>query len=62
MICQGCADALREFTLYCWDEKAGGDRVKSPRPRHGRHPLFCRQCCGGRAGVRWRPVCGAGRF
>ena len=24
----GCADALREFTLYCWDEKAGGDRVK----------------------------------
>ena len=28
VICQGCADALREFTLYCWDEKAGGDRVK----------------------------------
>ena len=27
VICQGCADALREFTLYCWDEKAGGDRV-----------------------------------
>ena len=28
VICQGCADTLREFTLYCWDEKAGGDRVK----------------------------------
>ena len=28
VICQGCADALREFALYCWDEKAGGDRVK----------------------------------
>ena len=30
VICQGCADALREFTLYCWDEKAGGDRVSCP--------------------------------
>ena len=24
VICHGCDDALREFTLYCWDEGAGG--------------------------------------
>ena len=28
VICEGCADAVREFALYCWDEKAAGDRVK----------------------------------
>ena len=27
-ICAPCADAIREFALYCWDEKAAGDRVK----------------------------------
>ena len=28
VICQGCDDAIREFGLYCWDERAVGDRVK----------------------------------
>jgi len=27
VICEGCRDAVREFSLYCWDEKAPGDRV-----------------------------------
>lgn len=26
-ICEGCGDAIREFDLYCWDERAKGDRV-----------------------------------
>ena len=28
VICAPCTDAIREFSLYCWDEKAVGDRVK----------------------------------
>ena len=28
VICDPCADAIREFSLYCWDERAEGDRVK----------------------------------
>ena len=28
VICQDCPDILREFGLYRWDQKAGGDRVK----------------------------------
>ena len=28
VICAPCADAIREFSLYCWDERAAGDRVK----------------------------------
>ena len=28
VICEGCVDILREFELYCWDERAGRDRVK----------------------------------
>ncbi len=28
VICQGCTDAIREFSQYCWDERAVGDRVK----------------------------------
>ena len=28
VICSPCADAIREFGQYSWDEKAGGDRVK----------------------------------
>ena len=28
VICAPCADAIREFSLYCWDEKAVGDRVQ----------------------------------
>lgn len=27
VICAPCRDAIREFSLYCWDEKAKGDRV-----------------------------------
>jgi len=27
VICEGCRAAIREFSLYRWDEKAGGDRV-----------------------------------
>lgn len=27
VICEGCQDALREFSLYRWDERARGDRV-----------------------------------
>ena len=27
VICKPCRDAIREFSLYCWDEKAKGDRV-----------------------------------
>ena len=27
VVCCGCADAIREFRLYCWDEKAGEDKV-----------------------------------
>ena len=28
VICPECRDAIREFALYCWDEKAVGDRVR----------------------------------
>ncbi len=28
VICEGCRDAIREFSLYCWDQRAVGDRVK----------------------------------
>lgn len=28
VISPGCTGALREFQLYCWDQKAGGDRVR----------------------------------
>lgn len=28
VICPACRDAIREFSLYCWDERAVGDRVK----------------------------------
>lgn len=28
IICQGCEDSIREFALYCWDEKRSGDQVK----------------------------------
>jgi len=27
VICRGCDDAVREFSLYVWDEKSGGDTV-----------------------------------
>jgi len=27
VICAGCEDAIREFGLYCWDERSAGDRV-----------------------------------
>ena len=27
VICKPCRDAIREFSLYCWDERAKGDRV-----------------------------------
>lgn len=27
VICRPCRDAIREFSLYCWDKKAEGDRV-----------------------------------
>lgn len=27
VICTPCRDAIREFFLYCWDERAKGDRV-----------------------------------
>ena len=27
VICEGCVDAVREFSLYCWDREAGEDRV-----------------------------------
>ena len=23
-----CADSIQEFSLYCWEENSGGDRVK----------------------------------
>ena len=28
VICEGCAAAVREFGMYCWDWKAGGDTVR----------------------------------
>ncbi len=28
IICPGCTDAIREFSMYSWDERAVGDRVK----------------------------------
>ncbi|HIR83891.1 MAG TPA: PBSX family phage terminase large subunit [Candidatus Galloscillospira excrementavium] len=28
VICEGCRDAIREFSLYCWDRTAGEDRVR----------------------------------
>ena len=31
VICDGCADLLREIELYCWDDK--GDR-DAPRKEH----------------------------
>lgn len=27
VICDSCPDAIREFSLYCWDERAKGDQV-----------------------------------
>lgn len=27
IICRECVDAIREFSLYCWDREAGEDRV-----------------------------------
>jgi hypothetical protein len=27
VICKGCDAALREFQLYCWDQKSGEDKV-----------------------------------
>ncbi len=27
VICRGCGEALREFGMYCWDKRAGEDRV-----------------------------------
>ncbi len=27
VICSPCRDTIREFSLYCWDERARGDRV-----------------------------------
>ena len=27
VVCEPCRDAIREFSLYCWDTKAAGDRV-----------------------------------
>lgn len=27
VICKPCRDAIREFSLYCWDKQAKGDRV-----------------------------------
>ena len=28
VICRGCDASIREFSLYCWDTRAGADRVK----------------------------------
>ena len=28
VICRDCADSIREFSLYCWDPKAKGDKVR----------------------------------
>ena len=28
VICRGCDAAVREFSMYCWDTKAGEDKVK----------------------------------
>lgn len=28
VICQGCEDSMREFSRYCWDTRAKGDRVR----------------------------------
>ena len=28
VICPPCRDAIREFSLYCWDTKAAGDQVR----------------------------------
>ena len=28
VVCEPCRDAIREFSLYCWDTKAAGDRVR----------------------------------
>ena len=28
VICEGCEAAVREFSMYCWDLKAGGDAVR----------------------------------
>lgn len=27
VICTPCRDAIREFSLYCWDQRAVGDKV-----------------------------------
>lgn len=27
IICRECVDAIREFSLYCWDRESGEDRV-----------------------------------
>ena len=28
VICAGCRAAIREFSLYCWDARAAGERVR----------------------------------
>lgn len=41
-IAPGCKDALREFSLYQWDNSlAPGRTEKRKRPCNGRHSLLC---------------------
>ena len=43
-ISPACADCIREFALYRWDDSAAADRpVKRKRPRYGRCALLRRR-------------------
>ena len=39
-ICKPCRDAIREFSLYRWDECKIRRSAQRKRPRHGRHKIF----------------------
>ena len=52
VICPECRDAIREFALYCWDEKAVGDRVRKVHD-HARDDMRCFAAAGGGGGSQY---------
>lgn len=58
VICAPCTDAIREFSLYCWDEKAVGDRVKKIHD-HAMDDIryFASSVAGERGGGLWMGLC-----
>ena len=59
VICQGLRRRLRKFTLYCWDEKAGGRPGKVHDHAMDDIRYFAASVAAGEQGTM-KPVCGAG--